>query len=131
MSTGIIIYLKSKSAVTGPPLSTLLSQYEINTTAFCNKFNDITKDLSPLVLWKVKVILKKDKTFDIVLLKPPVSFLLKSILSHNLEKDNILNINLIVKLVIFKFGYKNFYRNLKSVLATINSFGIKVNFYLA
>lgn len=50
MSTNIIVYLRSKGAVTGPPLSTLFSQYEVNTTVFCNRFNDITKDLPSSIL---------------------------------------------------------------------------------
>lgn len=130
MNPNITIYLNSKSAVTGPPLSTLFSQYEINTTVFCNKFNEITKDLDSSVLWKVKVVLKKDKSFEIILLKPPISFLLKSMLSYNLEKNNRLNVNLLIKLVVFKFGYKDFYRRLRCAISTLNSFGTKINYYL-
>lgn len=129
MPTSLVIYIKSNSAVTGPPLSTLFSQYEINTTLFCNKFNEITFDLNSSILWKVKVLLKRDKNFEIFLDKPPISFLLNCLIFHNCTNNSLLNIDFIIKLVIFKYGFNNFYGNFKSVLSTLNSMGLVVKVF--
>lgn len=48
--SNIIVYLRSNNAFTGPPLSTLFSQYEINTSLFCSRFNELTNNFNTLIL---------------------------------------------------------------------------------
>lgn len=127
--TNIVIYLKSNNALTGPPLSTLFSQYEINTSLFCSKFNELTRELNPLIIWKVNFVLKRNKNFEIFLNKPPISFLLNCLIFYNSVNNKFLDVNLIVKLVIFKYGVNNIHSSLKSVFGTLNSMGLVIKIF--
>lgn len=63
-------------ATPGPPVGVALGPRSLNPGAFCKSFNDRTRDLQGVTV-TVELTVYKDKSFDFVVLKPPVSVLLK------------------------------------------------------
>lgn len=63
-------------ATPGPPVGVALGPRSVNPGAFCKQFNDRTRDLQGTTV-TVEMTIYKDKSFDFVVLGPPVSVLLK------------------------------------------------------
>lgn len=63
-------------ATPGPPVGVALGPRNVNPGAFCKQFNDRTRDLQGTTV-TVEMTIYKDKSFDFVVLGPPVSVLLK------------------------------------------------------
>ena len=49
------MFLRAKNVDSGPPLSTILGNYGVNTIAFCKEFNEFTKELPNYFLLEIKL----------------------------------------------------------------------------
>lgn len=67
-----------------PPIGPSLGQHGVAIMDFCNKYNDLTKQMQGVI--PAVVTIYEDRTFTFVLKKPPVSELIKKAL--NLAKGS-------------------------------------------
>jgi ribosomal protein L11 len=130
------IFLRSNKVESGPPLSTILGNFGINTVKFVNDFNDYTKDLPDYFLLVVNVTIYTDKTYWFDVSEPTVSLLLRLV---SIEKDflvkgsggyisnsfKVICVHDIVLISFFKFGFFNEH-SLKTILAIVNSMDLYV-----
>lgn len=79
------LIIEGGKATPAPPLGPSLAPYGINIGEFCNKFNQVTKDLEGVQI-PVEITIYEDRTFEFVLRKPPISYLIKKELG--LEKGS-------------------------------------------
>lgn len=69
------LMVKGGQATPAPPIGPTLGSKGINIGEFCKRFNDKTKDMQGKLV-PVIVRIYNDRTFDLELKKPPVSYLL-------------------------------------------------------
>ncbi len=74
----IKLQIPAGKATPAPPVGTVLGPAGINLQEFCTKFNDASRDKMGDIL-PVVITIYEDRTFDLDLKTPPVSFLLKKI----------------------------------------------------
>jgi len=131
------MFLRAKNVDSGPPLSTILGNYGVNTVAFCKEFNEITKELPNYFLLEVIIIINSDRTFNFSVKEPTVAFLLKLVMkkreifkmgSGGLKVDYIKVIYLKDIYLISKFKYNSYdfiyLKNICSILASSHYFVI-------
>jgi ribosomal protein L11 len=130
------IFLRSNKVESGPPLSTILGNFGVNTVKFVKDFNDYTKDLPDYFLLVVDITIYNDKTYSFDILNPSISFLLRLI---SFEKDfltkgsggyisnpyKVISVEDIVLVSYFKFGFFDEY-TLKIILGILNSMNLYV-----
>ncbi len=70
------LQIQAGKANPAPPIGPTLAQHGLNISEFCQKFNDATKDQTG---WKipVEITIYGDRSYDLKLLQPPASELLK------------------------------------------------------
>jgi large subunit ribosomal protein L11 len=73
------LIISAGEATPAPPIGPSLAPHGINIGEFCNKFNEMTKEYKGIQI-PVIVIVYQDRTFDLILKKPPVSSLIKKYL---------------------------------------------------
>jgi len=71
------IYLRMGSVESGPPLSTILGNFGINTVKFVKDLNDFTSDLPTYFLLVVNVKINSDRTYKFEISEPSVTQLLR------------------------------------------------------
>ena len=73
----INLQIPAGKASPAPPVGPALSQRGLNIMDFCKLFNAKTADMKPGMPIPVVITAYKDRTFDMVMKKPPVSYFLK------------------------------------------------------
>lgn len=89
MKTTIKLQIKAQEANPSPPIGPALGSKGVNIMNFCNKFNEITKNMPDIkkgTIVSVVINIHQDKSFDFIVKSPPVSNLIKNIL--NIEKGS-------------------------------------------
>jgi ribosomal protein L11 len=71
------IYLRMGSVESGPPLSTILGNFGINTVKFVKDLNEFTGELPTYFLLVVNVVINSDKTYKFELNEPSVTQFLR------------------------------------------------------
>src|ERR1700742_3318443 len=71
------MFLRAKNVDSGPPLSTILGNYGVNTVAFCKEFNEFTKELPTYFLLELVITINSDRTYSFIINEPTIAFLLK------------------------------------------------------
>lgn len=129
------MFLRSKTVDGGPPLSTILGNFGVNTVSFCKEFNEFTKELPNYFLLEVIIIINSDRTYNFSIKEPTIAFLLKLVMkkkeiykkgSGGLKIDYIKVVNLkdIYLISNFKYNSYNNYclKNICSILASSHYF---------
>jgi large subunit ribosomal protein L11 len=107
----LVLYIRSNSAKSGPPLGTTLGNIGVNTVKFCKEFNEFTKDLPNYFLLKVTILISENKNFTFSVDLPSIGFIISLLKKEETIKDingNIYVISYILledflKLAKFKF----------------------------
>jgi len=81
LSNKFSIYLRMGSVESGPPLSTILGNFGINTIKFVKDLNEFTSDLPTYFLLVVNVAINSDRTYKFDINEPSVTQFLR-ILSY-------------------------------------------------
>lgn len=73
------LQIKAGQANPAPPVGPALGQHGLNIMDFCQRFNEMTKQMGPDTVVPVEITVFEDRTFDFRLKTPPASFLIKKV----------------------------------------------------
>ena len=125
------MFLRARNIDSGPPLSTILGNFGVNTMAFCKEFNEFTKELPNYFLLEVVIVINDDRTYNFVIKEPTVAFLLKLVSfktgifnkgsgGFKIEYIKVLKLKDIYLISLFKFNSFNI-MFLKTIYGTLLS----------
>jgi large subunit ribosomal protein L11 len=135
IKTTMKLQIEAGKATPAPPIGPALSQHGVNIQDFCTRFNAMTKDKMGDIIPCILTIYD-DRTFDIELKTPPVSFLIrkaagieKGSATPNTEKVGKINkqqVEEIAKTKMVDLNTKNLESAKKIVEGTAHNMGVEI-----
>jgi large subunit ribosomal protein L11 len=130
----LVVYIKSNSAESGPPLGTTLGNIGVNTIKFCKEFNEYTKDLPNYFLLKVNISVAENKTFNFTVELPSIGFLIYLLKKEEIlkNKDGVITTNSyiylddLLQLAKFKFPNYDIKKSSKIIRGSLLSANINI-----
>ncbi len=110
------LYLPAQNSTQISNLNAVLGQAGINSFDFSKKFNELSKIYNIDVMLKVQLKIYIDKTFDIYIERPFISFL---VFEEYNSLDNSISLNSLYKIANILFILKNERVYIKSILNEI------------
>jgi hypothetical protein len=84
--------INSMEATNKEPIGPTLGQYGVSAEKFCEAFNKITSIYKDKILLRVKIYIYSDKTFELKIRVPSISFFIKnSLFYQNKENNKLIN----------------------------------------
>jgi large subunit ribosomal protein L11 len=128
----LVIYIRSNSAKSGPPLGTTLGNIGVNTMKFCKEFNEFSKDLPNYFLLKVTLLITENKSFTYTVELPSVGFIISLLKKEEVFKDKngtarqlfYITLEDFLKVAKFKFPNYELKKSLKIVKGSLLSANI-------
>jgi large subunit ribosomal protein L11 len=128
----LVIYIRSNSAKSGPPLGTTLGNIGVNTMKFCKEFNEFSKDLPNYFLLKVTLLITENKGFTYTVELPSVGFIISLLKKEEVFKDKngtarqlfYITLEDFLKVAKFKFPNYELKKSLKIVKGSLLSANI-------
>jgi ribosomal protein L11 len=129
----VFLFIRARTAESGPPLGTILGNLGINAVKFCNDFNDFTKELPSYFLLKVRISVLEDRTYSFIIYPPTTGFIIMFVktqkrlnVGFNKEGLNIISLKDVVQLAKYKFPNMHLVNSLPIILGSVNSGKLKV-----